>query len=446
MKLKNIFLLVLLLSLISNANAQTRTIGLKECIRLALANKAIILALKTDAVRDSLNIQQMRAKNLPQIALAYDYLYNPIIRTNIVPVGQFSAVASNETRAIRFGTTFNQSAGLLLMQPIFDVNIRSKLIESKLQYRLKQDELNSANDELIFEVAQTFVSILTKQELLEISKFDTLRTRKTMILAQDRFEKGSVLKMELNKTIINHNNAVFAYTEMISALVIDKIYLNFLTNLNEESYEIADVDSIFIEQKLNAVNQPIATEKLAKVIEFESRINLLRQQLKSEKFKYLPTLQLKGYLGADQFSNELKPFQSGTWFGNSFVGIGLKMPILLGENKSITKNQFQSQMKSLDFQKQEEQERTEKNRQTALQNISVLQEQAKNYSRNLALLKENISLYNERLQSGQETFTNVNLEEIDYQKELQKLSNVKNSIWQQWLLFIKNAGMIKNLY
>jgi ABC-type lipoprotein export system ATPase subunit len=52
----------------------------------------------------------------------------------------------------------------------------------------------------------------------------------------------------------------------------------------------------------------------------------------------------------------------------------------------------------------------------------------------------------ESMQSGQETFTNVKQEEIDYQKELQKLSNVKNTIWQHWFLSNKNAGMIKKLH
>jgi len=64
---------------------------------------------------------------------------------------------------------------------------------------------------------------------------------------------------------------------------------------------------------------------------------------------------------------------------------------------------------------------------------------------NVDLLKENVQLYNERLQAGQETYENVNLEEIEYQKEKQKLNNVNNKIWQQWLLVLKNAGMLDKL-
>jgi hypothetical protein len=59
-------------------------------------------------------------------------------------------------------------------------------------------------------------------------------------------------------------------------------------------------------------------------------------------------------LGADQFSNELKPVQSNTWFGNSFMGLALRLPISIGENRAIKISQFKSQINSLNFQKEEE--------------------------------------------------------------------------------------------
>jgi len=445
MKCKYILLVTITILLVSNAKAQTRTIGLKECIKLALANKSTILALNAEATIDSLNIQQIRAKNLPQIALAYDYLYNPIIRSNIVPVGQFSPNPTNETRAIKFGTNYNQSAGLQVMQPIFDASIRSKIVESQLQYRIKKDQVTTANEELIFEVAKTFVSILTKQEQLKIAKLDTFRTAGTLKILRNKFSDGTILKMDLNKAKINHNNSIFAYTALMSDLVIEKIYLAFLSNLQAETIEIVDVDNIFSEQNLTVLLQSNEIKTLSKIKGLDSKILLTQQQMIGEKAKYLPKLSLNGYLGADQFSNDLQPFQSNTWFGNSFLGLALRLPITFGESKSNKISQFQTQIKSLNFQKEEELKESQKNRQTALQEIGTLKEEAKSYAGNVDLLKENVQLFNERLQAGQESVENVNLEEIEYQKETQKLNNVNSKIWQQWLVFLKNAGMLDKL-
>jgi len=445
MKCKYILLVTITILLVSNAKAQTRTIGLKECIKLALANKSTILALNAEATIDSLNIQQIRAKNLPQIALAYDYLYNPIIRSNIVPVGQFSPNPTNETRAIKFGTNYNQSAGLQVMQPIFDASIRSKIVESQLQYRIKKDQVTTANEELIFEVAKTFVSILTKQEQLKIAKLDTCRTAGTLKILRNKFSDGTILKMDLNKAKINHNNSIFAYTALMSDLVTEKIYLAFLSNLQAETIEIVDVDNIFSEQNVTVLFQSNETKTLSKIKGLDSKILLTQQQMIGEKAKYLPKLSLNGYLGADQFSNDLQPFQSNTWFGNSFLGLALRLPITFGESKSNKLSQFQTQIKSLNFQKEEELKESQKNRQTALQEIGILKEEAKSYAGNVDLLKENVQLFNERLQAGQESVENVNLEEIEYQKETQKLNNVNSKIWQQWLVFLKNAGMLDKL-
>ena len=349
MKCKYILLVAIAIIFATNTIAQTRTIGFKKCITLALANKSNILALNAEATIDSLNIKQIRAKNLPQIALAYDYLYNPIIRTNIVPVGQFSPIPTDETRAIKFGTKYNQIAGLQVMQPIFDSSIRSKIKDSQLQYRIKKDQVTTANEELTFEVAKTFVSILAKQEQLKIAKLDTLRTANTLKIVRNKFSDGTILKMDFNKAKINHNNSIFAFKELISDLIMEKIYLAFLTNLQAETIEIIDVDNIFTEQNLNILTQFNETKTISKINELESRILLAQQQIKGEKAKYLPKLSLNGYLGADQFSNNLQPFQSNTWFGNSFVGVALRLPIIIGENKSNKISQFQSQIKSLNF-------------------------------------------------------------------------------------------------
>lgn len=445
MKYNFILLVTATIVFVTNTTAQTKKIGLKECITLALTNKSTILALNTEATIDSLNIKQIRAQNLPQVALAYDYLYNPIIRTNIVPVGQFLPIPTNENRAIKFGTKYNQMAGLQLMQPIFDASVRSKIKDSQLQYRLKKDQVTIANEELIYEVAKTFVSIMTKQEQLNISKLDTLRTASTLKIFQNRYSDGTILKMDYNKAKVTHNNSIFAYKELISDLIIEKIYLAFLTNLQANTIDVVDIDNIFTEQNLNMVTQSNETKTVSKIIELDRKILLAQQQIKGEKAKYLPKLSLNGYLGADQFSNNLQPFQSNNWFGNSFVGLALRLPITIGENKWNKISQFQSQIKSLNFQKEEELKLTAKNKQSALQEIRSLKEESKSYAANIDLLKENVQLYNERLQAGQETYVNVNLEEIEYQKEIQKLNNVNNKIWQQWLLFLKNAGMLDKL-
>jgi len=442
MKLKNIIQIVFVIFTNQNLTAQTRTIGLKECIQLALANKSSILALKTNATIDSLNSIQLKAKYFPEVALVYDYLYNPIIRTNIVPTGKFSPVPTDEVRPIKFGTSFNQSAGLQILQPIFDASIKSRIAETTLQVKIKQAEIKTANEDLAFEVAQSFSKLLLKQKQLKEIEFDTLRTAKTLSFSNDRFLEGKVLKTEVNKTQINHNNAVFSLQELLSSLVVEKIFLGFLINIPANEFDVADADNLFNQTNLALIDEPTNENSLALIQEYDTKVDLVKLQLKNEKVKYLPTLSAKGYAGADQFSNQLNPFQSNSWFGNTFVGISARLPLLIGENKKNKQGQYQAQILGLNLQKEEAIKNAVFQKQTAKQEIAKLQAEYNFHKSNVLLYKENLIIYQERLQAGQETVNTINLEEIAYLKETEQLNIVDSKVWQYWLTYLKNAGLL----
>jgi hypothetical protein len=72
-----------------------------------------------------------QSKFLPQIALAYEYRYNPIISTQIVPTGLFSGTPTSETQAIRFGTKWQQNAGVTVYQPLIDLSLKVRLRKVK---------------------------------------------------------------------------------------------------------------------------------------------------------------------------------------------------------------------------------------------------------------------------------------------------------------------------
>ena len=442
MKLKNIIQIVFVIFTNQNLTAQTRTIGLKECIQLALANKSSILALKTNATIDSLNSIQLKAKYFPEVALVYDYLYNPIIRTNIVPTGKFSPVPTDEVRPIKFGTSFNQSAGLQILQPIFDASIKSRIAETTLQVKIKQAEIKTANEDLAFEVAQSFSKLLLKQKQLKEIEFDTLRTAKTLSFSNDRFLEGKVLKTEVNKTQINHNNAVFSLQELLSSLVVEKIFLGFLINIPANEFDVADADNLFNQTNLALIDESTNVNSLALIQEYDTKVDLVKLQLKNEKVKYLPTLSAKGYAGADQFSNQLNPFQSNSWFGNAFVGLSARLPLLIGENKKNKQGQYQAQILGLNLQKEEVIKNAAFKKQTAKQEIAKLQAEYNFHKSNVLLYKENLIIYQERLQAGQETVNTINLEEIVYLKETEQLNIVDSKVWQYWLTYLKNAGLL----
>jgi outer membrane protein TolC len=79
---------ILLISLSNGLSGQE--IKLITCIDSALANKGNIRAVRTDIEIAKLQTSSAYQKYLPDLSLSYNYRYNPIIPTQIIPVGQFN--------------------------------------------------------------------------------------------------------------------------------------------------------------------------------------------------------------------------------------------------------------------------------------------------------------------------------------------------------------------
>jgi outer membrane protein len=447
-KMKITYIIVALLTIVGQKRliAQVKIVSLKEGIQLALANKPSIMAQKANAAQNILAIDQLKAQNKTQVALAYDYLYNPIVRSSIVPVGQFGPNPTDEVRALKFGTNFNQNIGVQVIKPLYDASINSKIAENKLQQRIDNAEIATANEELAYEVAQSFVKIMAGQKQITQTTVDTLRTFEMLKYAKIRLQQGKGLKTDVNKAQINHNTATFALQNLQLSQITEKIYFGFLINMPAESFEVKDIDKVLSQQNSLWLSDKSSFENISKNKEFDAQIDLLNEQQKNERIKYLPTVQAKGYVGADQFTDKLNPFAANSWFGNSFLGISVRLPILQAEDKKSKLTTYKTKVNALNYQKQEQLNTTQVQRQKAIQNLEQLKAEAIYHKNNVSLYKQNLDIYKERLEAGQETLNTINLEEIAYQNENERLILVESKTWQYWLTYLKNAGILSKLY
>ncbi|MCK7538681.1 MAG: TolC family protein [Marinilabiliales bacterium] len=161
-------------------------------------------------------------KYLPDLSLSYNYRYNPIIPTQIIPLGQFSQIPTDEKRPIKFGTDWQQNAGLTLYQPIIDFSIKSRVAESRINEKLRNTDAAAAERDLKLEVIKSFTNIWLREEQLRSATLDTLRTSRTKELFMLKSQEGKVLKTDVNRAILNHNNSLSEYVAVSSALTREK--------------------------------------------------------------------------------------------------------------------------------------------------------------------------------------------------------------------------------
>ncbi|MCK7530187.1 MAG: TolC family protein [Marinilabiliales bacterium] len=189
--MKSITLSIIFILLISLSNRLSgQEIKLIACIDSALANKGNIQAVRTDIEIAKLQTSSAYQKYLPDLSLSYNYRYNPIIPTQIIPLGQFNQIPTDEKRPIKFGTDWQQNSGLNLYQPIIDFSIKSRVAESRINEKLKNTDAAAAERDLKLEVIKSFTNIWLREEQLRSAELDTLRTSRTKELFMAKVERG----------------------------------------------------------------------------------------------------------------------------------------------------------------------------------------------------------------------------------------------------------------
>ena len=136
LKGSTIIILVLLMLWSVPAGGQN-VMTLNQAINNGFLNRKNIQAGKSDLVIQRLQTEALYRKYWPQVSLEYTYLYNPVLQTSILPIGIFnSTYPADATMSIRFGTTWSQTAGVTVIQPLIDLSIPRRINEAKLQERI----------------------------------------------------------------------------------------------------------------------------------------------------------------------------------------------------------------------------------------------------------------------------------------------------------------------
>jgi len=447
LKGSSFILLAIILTLTFTAQSQN-ILTLNQAINNGFSNRKNIQAGKSDLQIRRLQTEALYKKYWPQVSLEYTYLYNPILQTSILPIGIFNPdYPADATMSLQFGTTWSQTAGVTAIQPLIDLSIPRRIDEAKFQERITAASQAQSEYELAFTIAQTYIEISLQESKIKSAIADTNRTFISYKLLNNKFIENRLLKSDLNKSLINHNNAVQLLMDALSELIEDKVYLLFLTG--ETAIEKSDfvIDTGFIKQyNMSASGLSPVPESIPELQQLDLQAQLTGIQVRSEKAKHLPTLSLKGFIGANQYTNNFNPTESNTWFGLSYVGLDLKYPIFFGEN--VQKNIQVLQLQSTQYNQQKEDKSAlyAKDAYTSKLKMERVMSQLKTQEENLALSIESINITQARVKEGQESASTLNLDESDLQSLKAEYEMNKKQLWNNWLNYLKASGQLNILW
>jgi outer membrane protein TolC len=296
-------------------------------------------------------------------------------------------------------------------------------------------------------VAQVYIDINLQETKIISALADTSRTWIIYQVLQNKFEQKRLLKSELNKAKINHNNATQQYRNALSQLIEDKVYLFFLIGRTDIEHPDVVIDTAFLKfGQLTSMNMQPNVSEIPELKQLQLKGELIEVQTKTEKAKCFPTVGMKGFMGANQYTNSFEPFAKNSWFGSSYVGIDLKYPILFGEDKHKKMQQLQLQSTQYYQQKDDRTAQYIKDGLIAKIRMEQVQSEMKMQEENIALSIESMGIFQARVTEGQESSSNLNLEEADLQKLKANYQSNRRQYWLYFLDYLKVSGKLEILW
>ena len=433
--------------IISGSAGAQETLTLSQAIQKGFLNRKSIQAGRSDEIISRLQTKALYRRYWPQADIEYNYLYNPILQTSILPIGIFNpAYSADATKSIQFGTKWSQTAGLYVNLPLLDLSISRQIHEAKLQERIAATGQAQTEYELAYTVAQTYIDILIQQSRIRSAIADTNRTGISYRLLQNRFDAQRLLKSDLNKGKINQNNTLQQLRNAMTQLIEDKVYLMFLIGVKDIEQPDISIDTSFFGESKLPISDIQHTGSIPELQQLDLKNEMATMLSKTERAKYLPTLSLKGYLGANQYTNNFDPTAPNSWFGLSYVGIDLKYPLFSAEDKQKKIEQIRLQGVQYSEQKEDKASQYYKDGIVAKIKMELMLSQLKTQEENMTLSTESITIIQARVLEGQESASTLNTEEANLKSLNAEYQISKKQYWQYFLDYLRASGSLQILW
>jgi outer membrane protein len=323
-------ILIFLCSIGLSANAQVKTLTLKDALNYALQNKADAKKAKLQVENSEYQIQEVRSRALPQISANGSLTYNPVLQTSVIDGAGFGAPGT--TIQAVFGQKWTSGAGVSLTQALFDQSVFTGLRAAKSTREFYQINEQLTEEQVIERVANNYYSVYVQRERLILLDSNYVNTTKVRDIVKGQFDNGLAKKIDLDRIIVKMSNISTERQQILNQVQLQENALKFYMGMPIETEIIIPQEQFEVtpEALTEAPNTANRTEYLL----LKKQEELLIFQKKAIEAQYYPTLSLTAgynYIGqGPEVPLFAKPSDGVYWSDYSAIGLNLHVPIFTG--------------------------------------------------------------------------------------------------------------------
>lgn len=352
---------------------------LEGCIEYAFQYSEIMRRAKLDVEEAAADIGIQKATGLPTITGQANYTHNLEIQKAFAAASSFASgqqlppdvlrALDDSIVALNFATKYIGNASIDVEQLLFDFSYLRGLKSARLYENVQRDRLNLSKIDIAEQVSKAYYGVLVTRErliLLEQNyrRLDTL-LRETKALNENGFAE----KIDVMRTEVAYNNI---QTELRKAqaeaqLSVQVLKFQMGMPLRDSLILEGNIREIALDESALVGIVPDPKSRLEYEI-LNKQESLQNINLAYNRSLYYPSLRANFSLGANTGTNnfgDVWQFRD-RWFGYSFYGISLKVPIMDGFRKK-----YQVRKVKLNL------ERIEQDRQEFVRGVNIAVEQSR---------------------------------------------------------------------
>ena len=295
---------------IYNANAQTKTLTLQECLRYAVNNNQRLAVSRLEEEIGRQKTAEVRAQALPQVT-ANGNLTDNLKKQVLVLPGELTG-EPGKTSLIEAGTTWNATASAELSQQLFNQSVFTGLKAAKSGEEYYTLQTQQTKENVIYDVANLYYQLLVKKERMNVLDTNIIKLTQLVATTNSQFENGLAKKIDLDRIKVNLVNYQTQKSQLENQLKVQenqlkqKMGMPIETPIALPSLELSDIERKAAgTADFAGFNLENRTEtRLLKKTE-----ELQQYQKKAYLAEYFPSLSLKGNYSYNGMSNKFDLFK-----------------------------------------------------------------------------------------------------------------------------------------
>ena len=346
--MKKIGLLMIIILLSNNLFGQN-AFTLENAIDYALENNRLSKNATSDLEIANAKKWETIATGLPQINAFIDYNNNLKQPVSLVPA-EFFGGNPGEFAELSFGTKQTIDGSVTLTQLLFDGSYMIGLASIKLYMDIAEKAKIKTDQEVKKATISAYGNALISQERVKILNKNLKNVKNNLDEIKKIYQNGFTELENVEQLTISYKSLK---NSLDYAIKIEKITLNLFKLIigYDIEKEIALLDNLSgLTLKSFDLNKSSENFEIEKNIDYQLSLNNKKSQqtlLRLEQAKALPTLRAfikGGYDGNNDSFKFFKPNQK--WYGYSFVGVSMSVPIFSSLRKSA-----KTQQAKIEFEK-----------------------------------------------------------------------------------------------